>query len=261
MPNYNSQSLLDWAISSVYNQTYEDWELIVVDDGSTDPVSKDIISKWKDRIQRSNYRGRMIVAELEINSGSPVRPRNTGLSLSSGNYVAFLDSDDRWYSDKLEKQVAFMESSAFTFSYHDMDVVKEDEKKTRRYSQMSKPYDGFCFEKLLYKNFIASSSVMLDYSLFRCMNIYPAHDPSLTISHDWNLWLQIAHRRPIGYIPLVLGSLWMHPGGVTANIRRRRKESREVVRRWKGRAPRIIYTKSLLRYYLIEVLDFIKKFV
>lgn len=98
IPVFNGESYVRAAIESVWNQTYGDSEIVVVDDGSTDRT-RDIVQSI----------GEKVIYKRQSNSG-PIAARNLGIALSSGEYVAFLDHDDLWYSDKLEKQVSILES-------------------------------------------------------------------------------------------------------------------------------------------------------
>jgi len=99
MPAYNSEAFIPEAIESVIGQTYTNWELIIVDDGSTDNTSQ-IVAGYKEADNRIRY-------FFQNNSG-PAVARNKGIKESRGKYIAFLDSDDIWYLDKLEKQMNFL---------------------------------------------------------------------------------------------------------------------------------------------------------
>lgn len=102
VPTYNSERFLRRAIDSIVNQTFRDWELIIVDDASTDGTKK-IISDYcrKDK--------RMKAVFSEENSGSGARPINKGLEIAQGELIAFLESDDEWLPQKLEKQLEFLD--------------------------------------------------------------------------------------------------------------------------------------------------------
>lgn len=101
MPCYNSEKTITQSINSVIEQTYKNWELIIIDDGSTDStlsIAKKIAANDK----------RIKVLSLPKNTGTPAEPRNNGLEYSNGDYIAFLDSDDLWSNNKLELQLSFM---------------------------------------------------------------------------------------------------------------------------------------------------------
>ncbi len=101
IPTYNRANLLPRAIKSVLDQTFQDFELIVVDDGSTDNT-KEVVEKFQKEDSRIKY-------IWQENSGGPAKPINTGIKNSSGKYIAILESDDEWLPEKLEKQVEILE--------------------------------------------------------------------------------------------------------------------------------------------------------
>ena len=112
MPVYNSEKYLPDAIQSVFNQTYTDWELIIIDDCSTD-------SSYNFVKQIAATHPQIIPLQLTTNSGAAVA-RNLGIDKAGGKYIAFLDADDLWLPEKLNMQVAFMEknNSAITCTYY-----------------------------------------------------------------------------------------------------------------------------------------------
>ena len=110
LPNYNKAEFLEDAIKSVINQTYKSWYLYVVDDCSKDDSGK-ILANF------SNFKNIKIV-KLNKNKG-PSFCRNYAMRISRSKYIAFIDSDDSWLDDKLEKQIFFMEKNNYTFTYSD----------------------------------------------------------------------------------------------------------------------------------------------
>ena len=107
MPSYNTAQYIEDSIRSILNQSYTNWELIIIDDCSTDNTDN-VVSQFNDK--RINY------YKNEKNSGAAVS-RNKALVKAKGKWIAFLDSDDLWMPDKLEKQIAFMERNNYHFSY------------------------------------------------------------------------------------------------------------------------------------------------
>ena len=118
MPSYNTAKFIKETIESVLAQTYGNWELIIVDDCSTDNTDE-IIKSLKD--SRIHY------YKNQKNSGAAVS-RNKALREAKGKWIAFLDSDDIWYPKKLEKQISFMKDSGYNFSYTNYNII--DEKST-----------------------------------------------------------------------------------------------------------------------------------
>ena len=113
MPCYNAEHFISDAIESVISQTFSDWELLVVDDCSTDN-SADIIRSFCEKDARIQY------FKTDSPSGSPAIPRNIGIENAKGHYIAFLDSDDLWFPTKLEHQLPLfsMKNVAVVFSFY-----------------------------------------------------------------------------------------------------------------------------------------------
>lgn len=118
MPSWNTGSFIAESIQSVLNQTYSNWELLIVDDCSTDKTDEVVASFSDPRIKYFHN---------EKNSGAALT-RNRGLREAEGEWIAFLDSDDLWAPDKLEKQLSFMTENGYVFSYHEYEKIDEDSK-------------------------------------------------------------------------------------------------------------------------------------
>lgn len=120
MPSYNTAPYIKETIQSVLDQTYQNWELIIVDDCSTDNVDEFVASIKDERIR---------YFKNEKNSGAAVS-RNRALREAKGRWIAFLDSDDLWMPEKLEKQISFMEKNGYSFSYTNYKEIDVDGKET-----------------------------------------------------------------------------------------------------------------------------------
>ena len=116
MPSYNTERFIGETVKSVLAQSYTDWELIIVDDCSTDHTD--------DVIQEFLSDDRIHYIKNEVNSGAAVS-RNRALKAARGRWIAFLDSDDLWLPDKLERQVRFMEENGYRFSYTNYSEIDE----------------------------------------------------------------------------------------------------------------------------------------
>ncbi|HHF2865959.1 TPA: glycosyltransferase family 2 protein [Vibrio alginolyticus] len=150
-PCYNAQDSIVETIESVLNQTFVDWELIVVDDCSSDDTV-DILRKYAERDNRIN------LIELSENSGSPIKPRNVALQKVQGEFVCFLDADDIWYSEKLEVQVKYMEENGCLFSFMPYDIKSKNEELTLTTYYPSKHID---YKSLLHLNVIGCLTVAI----------------------------------------------------------------------------------------------------
>jgi glycosyltransferase involved in cell wall biosynthesis len=169
IPTYNRAHLITDAIDSVLNQTYENFELLVIDDHSTDDT-KDVVKHYDD--PRIKYL-------LNKRKKGAQGARNTGILNSGGDYISFLDSDDQWLNDKLEVQLNEMSKSGTKFSYTNR-IVKT-EKEQIKYD--INPTD-------LYKeNYIGTfSSVMISKKLQKKAGLL---DEFLLSCQDWDYWIRI----------------------------------------------------------------------
>lgn len=122
MPSYNTGDYIEASIQSVLAQTYTNWELIIVDDCSTDNTET-VIVKFAD--ERIRY------FKNEQNSGAAVS-RNRAIQKAQGRWIAFLDSDDLWFPEKLEKQLRFMEEKGYAFSYTKYHEIDENSNPLHR---------------------------------------------------------------------------------------------------------------------------------
>ena len=118
MPSWNTARWIGESIESVVNQTYKNWELIIVDDCSTDNTDE-VVASYNDK--------RIRFFKNDVNSGAAVT-RNRAISQANGEWIAFLDSDDLWKPEKLEKMVDFMTSNHYSFAYHNYEKINEDSK-------------------------------------------------------------------------------------------------------------------------------------
>ncbi len=123
MPSYNTTNFISETIESVLAQTYTDWELIIVDDCSTDNTDEVVKPYLSD--------SRIIYIKNEKNSGAAIS-RNRALREAKGKWIAFLDSDDLWMPEKLQKQIAFMEDNGYDFSYTNYIEIDENSEPNGR---------------------------------------------------------------------------------------------------------------------------------
>lgn len=207
MPAYNSASTIESAVQSVVSQTYTNWELIVVDDGSTDNTA-DIIHAFE-------HPG--IVYLRQENQGQS-SARNTGIKSAKGEYIAFLDADDMWETSKLEEQIAcFINSSqdlGFVHTgYREFDEKREYNPRPLRFVR-KKQLSGFVFEDLVVHNFIGVLTVMVPKIILDEVGYF---DQNLVNSPDWDLWLRITKSYPVGYVDKSLARYRLNPHGLSKN--------------------------------------------
>lgn len=116
MPNYNSEKYIEATINSVLNQTYQNWELLFVDDASSD-TSLAVVNSYQD--------ARIHTFSMKENSGAAIA-RNKAIAEAKGKWIAFLDGDDLWMPEKLERQIMYMYDHAISFSFTDYEVIDEN---------------------------------------------------------------------------------------------------------------------------------------
>lgn len=174
-PTFNSDKFVQATILSVQNQTYKNWELILIDDCSTD-------STFEILKRLSAMDSRLKLFRLSTNSGTGVA-RDFALSKCSGNYIAFLDADDIWKPKKLEIQLAWMQEHRlnFTFSFYDlMDENGFDLKKTITAPKI------LSYRQLFFCNFVGNLTAVYNADFFGKIPISPTRK-----RQDWMLWLTI----------------------------------------------------------------------
>ncbi len=188
IPVYNRPLLLLDAAGSVLRQTHTDFELIIIDDGSTDgtrAAAEKIVSE-------SGGRCRLLST---VHAGMPGAARNRGIEVATGRYLAFLDSDDYWTPEKLEKQLELMRTSGAKLS-HTREVW---DREGRRVSQKGQKHrrEGDIFEDALKKCTIGPSTVMVDREF--CHETGGFHE-KLEIAEDYEYWLRITSRNEVAYL-------------------------------------------------------------
>lgn len=185
VPVYNAARYIRKTIDMVCEQTYKDWELILVDDASADN-SAEIIS---DIIESSGKRIRLI--RKERNAGA-AEARNTGIDASAGRYIAFLDADDVWMPDKLEKQIAFMDKTGASFAFHSYEFGNELARATGKIVHVP---ETMKFRQALSRTVIFTSTVMFDTEKIDMEIIHMPDVPS----EDTATWWRILKSGIIGY--------------------------------------------------------------
>ncbi len=186
IPAYNSAAFLREAIQSVLNQTYSDFEVVVVDDGSTDNTES-VVRSFGDR-----------VSYLKQDNRGAGAARNHGIKRSKGKYVAFLDSDDLWLPGKLAEQIPLLDRDAeIGLVYSDWAVVPEQGDAEPSYLRNRPAASGYVFDELVQSGFILTSGTVVRRS---CLDEVGDFDETLSIAQDFDLWLRICYRWKIARV-------------------------------------------------------------
>jgi glycosyltransferase involved in cell wall biosynthesis len=192
IPTYNRAGVIGKPIQSILNQTFQDFEIIVVDDCSNDDTEQMLASYNDPRIRYIRH---------QTNSGAAIA-RNTGIDSSTGEYIAFLDSDDQWLPEKLAKQLNLFQecSSEVGFIYTGFAAVDECDRVKRI---ISSNHRGSLSDRLLYSNFIGTpSTVMVKREYLQQVRGFDPNMPSFI--EDMDLWLRLSEQCQFEVIPEVL---------------------------------------------------------
>lgn len=202
MPCYNAERYVAQSIESVLAQTYQNWELLITDDGSTDK-SVEIVSKYciKD--------DRISILVPDEHQGI-ARTRNMSIARAKGKFVAFLDSDDIWYPEKLEKQVGYMLENDVAFTYSSYEII---DAQCNSKNRVVKDAGVVSYKKYLRNTIICCGTVVVDKEK-------TGHfaTPIIKTSEDMSLWLSIMKRGFDAYpVPGPLHKYRITPGSASSN--------------------------------------------
>ncbi len=182
IPTYNRYDFLLEAVQSVKNQSYKNFELIIVDDGSTDKTSE--LSERKDLVY------------LKQENKGPAAARNAGVKLAAGEWVAFLDSDDLWHKEKLQKQLDFINNNT------DCKIVYTDELWFRKGVRVNKKnihkkYSGWIYSYCLKLCIVGASTILMAKNLW---DEFGGMDENLPVAEDYDLWLRLSAKHKFYYL-------------------------------------------------------------
>ena len=182
-PSYKSEKFISQTIDSVLSQTYENWEMLIVDDVSPDNSNK-IIEEYAKKDNRIK------LIKLENNSG-PAVARNRAIEEANGRYIAFLDADDLWTPEKLEKQLTFMKEKDCALTYSSYETMSEDGEVLSRV--VNPP------AKLSYKDLLKSNHIGCLTAVYDTNKIGKVYVPLINKRQDYGLWLRILRKIDYAY--------------------------------------------------------------
>lgn len=242
IPVYNGENYISETIDSVIAQTEKSWEIIAINDGSTDR-SRDILEKTA-----KNDPGRIRV--ISVSNGGVSRARNTGVSNARGTYIAFIDQDDLWAPSKLQRQLEqFRADSELGLSFTNESIIDQKGHRVREnvLCLTTSKNRGLVFGRLVFDNFIPISSVMLKKELFMDAGGF---NPRYTLAEDYDFLLRVTKKAPVDFIddPLLL---YREHGesGTFKKIDVLTRESFSVLHSWKAKDPRF-FRKHAHQYLL-----------
>jgi teichuronic acid biosynthesis glycosyltransferase TuaG len=244
-PTYNAAAFIADTIRSVQAQTFPDWEMILVDDASTDETAE-IVAAF------AGTDSRLKLIRLERNSGTGVA-RDTATNAATGRYIAFLDADDLWKPEKLEKQLEDISLSGKPFSFSFYDCM--DEAGRPLGIQVTAPRNLRYFQ-LFCCNFVGNLTGMYDTAYFGKIRI-----ASIRKRQDWMLWLTILKKiRSCRPIPESLAIYRIREGSISSSKRSLLKHNFAVYRRFHGySAPVALCCLGLFLFAQLLIKPFYRK--
>ncbi|MFD1609364.1 glycosyltransferase family 2 protein [Oceanobacillus luteolus] len=241
-PAYNSERFIGETIESVLNQTYTDWEMIIVDDCSSDNT-REIVERYKQQDPRIQLH------VLDENSGSAVA-RNTAMKHAQGRYIAFLDSDDRWLPEKLEKQLEFMQKKDIAFSFTTYVRMQEDGTRTNAISNTPEYVD---YDDLMKRCVIGCLTVMIDREKTGHMEMV-----NIRTRQDYAYWLALTRKGFLAYgLPEILAEYRLVGNSISSNKWKAAKRNWYVFRQVEEQSlPKSIW--YFAHYVVLSIKDMIK---
>ncbi len=207
IPTYNRSDKLKRAVESVLVQTFTEYEILVMDDGSTDDTAN-VMASFSDS---------RIVYQWEENFGGPARPRNRGIEIAKGEWICFLDADDFWSEDKLKICHENINENV-DFLYHKLDIVRDIPKRFGRLNVKSwQVHSPVSIDLLLRGNAIANSSVVVRRSVLEKAGRI-SEDLKLISAEDYNTWLRVSLLTDrFNYIAITLGYYSIHGNNISTH--------------------------------------------
>lgn len=247
MPAHNARETIGASIDSVQQQTYTDWELIIVNDASTDDTTSVVMRYVAD--------SRISLISSENNVGMSAA-RNLAVKSARGRYIAFLDADDLWTENKLECQIRYHtehpECSVSHTSFTEFSDATRERRPWRQLVVPARRKRGNLLPLLYTNNVVATLTVVMLRNLFIEMNGF---DASLFAVEDLDLWIRLSKRGyGFGYIDEVLAKYRVVKSGASKNTSKYRRSFRDFIKRRIIDDPEIdeeVKGKSLANYFLV----------
>jgi glycosyltransferase involved in cell wall biosynthesis len=212
----DGMDFLPAALESLRAQSFTDWELVFWDNGSTDGSAE--------AVRPLGARARVGRSEESIPLGAA---RRAAIRMSRGSYLAFLDHDDLWRADKLERQVALLSRGDAGFVYSDCDLITSEGRRLGRYSRLTRPRSGWVHAALLEENFVPTVTAMLARAAYEDAGDF---DPAYGVVADYEEWLRVSARTAFAYDTEPLGSYRVHRSGLTRDFRTAYAENERLYR-------------------------------
>ena len=222
----NCSKYLHEAINSVYFQTYDDWEIVFWDNASTDSSPK--IAKGYDN-KLCYFRGEKIV---------PLgHARNLAIEKAKGKYIAFLDCDDLWLPEKLERQAKLLDSNnKLGLVFSDYYMIDGNGNLKKKSILPNKMFRGDIFNELFYRNFIPFMTVVIRKEVLNKVGMF---NPKYEIAEEYDLFLRIAEYYPIDFVEESLAKYRIHDGNFSKDVKLTVDENLRIMNYWLDKRPEL----------------------
>jgi len=239
IPVYNKEKYIIECMESVLSQTYKDYEIVVINDGSTDNT-ENLLQFYKSVI-RYFYQENKGVAEA----------RNLGILNARGEYISFLDSDDVWLPSKLEKELGLIErDKEIGLVYSNGYIINEKGKKCNiNFFQINTPYRKMVLNKLFKNDFIPTSSVLVRKECFQKVGLF---NSSLSSAEDYDMWMRISYLYKIDYVDFPLIKYRDNPEGISKNLDNALKGVLKALEKNRKNYFSLKGTSSLVKGYIFK---------
>lgn len=198
-PSYNCATFVEETMQSIFSQTYTNWELLFQDDYSTDNT-KEIVAKYAEKDSRIKY-------ECNAKNSGAAITRNNALRRAKGKWIAFIDSDDLWLPEKLEKQIEFMSRNKYSFSYHEYTEITEESEENGVYVSGIKKVNAFDMYACCWPGCL---SVMYDREKIGFIQIKDVRK-----NNDTAMWLKVVKKAPCYLLKEPLAKYRRRKGSIT----------------------------------------------
>ncbi len=233
---YNYAKYLPFCLESVLCQTYGDFEIIIVNDGSTDNTAEVV----------EEYLPNPLIRYIRQENAGQAHAKNTGIRAATGEFIAFLDSDDFWETDKLKKQMPLFSDPRVGVVYSRARFIDENGRSLNLSvgGEYQRPRTGRITEHLFFDNFIPFSSSIVRRE---CLGKAGIFDESIKMGIDWDLWLRISVHFGFAYVdePLLIYRIG-HSGQMSRNFEERQRCSDRIIQKFLCANPGLL-PKSTIR--------------
>jgi glycosyltransferase involved in cell wall biosynthesis len=237
IPTFNHAKLLRRALDSVVAQTFDNWEAIVINNFSTDETIEVVESFDDNRIKLINFK----------NNGVIAASRNQGIKHAQGKYIAFLDSDDSWYSEKLRKCVEYANQGAKFICHGELWINRDLSTREIMYG----PANRATYLNLLFRgNCISTSATCIETALLRSVEGFDESTEIIT-AEDYDLWMRLAATNPkTVFIPEILGEFHRLSDSASSAVLRNLASEKTVLQKHFALRPNTIFAKLKIRHRL-----------